>query len=169
MMIESASYVNWEKLQRILGEDSILIGYRNADEHPSGMNMAELAELLAYDHFTPQGSFVPARPFLEEGLQANEALLQEEVRKYFVKLFNTGERDFDSVGTEAMEGVKEYLNSGELRGVAPNAESTIRRKGHDLPNIDNGDLRDGLVYIAIRGSRARIDAPSNTETKMIGD
>ena len=68
MTFEYATKINWEKFQKIMGEDSILVGYRNSDTHYSGLSMAELAEILAYDHYTPQGAFVPARPHLVEGM-----------------------------------------------------------------------------------------------------
>ena len=160
MTFEAASHINWSSFQRIIGEDSILVGYREADSHSSGMSMAQLGELLSVDHFTPQGAFVPARPHLLEGLEANKALLQEEVKKYFTRLAATGEREMSGLEQECLAGVKEYLDSGILKGIAPNALATIKHKGgRDLPDIDNGELRNGLVAISVKGSRPALDVP----------
>ena len=161
MTLEAASYFNFEKVQSMMGEDSILVGYRNSDSHYSGMNMAELGELLSHDHFTPQGSFVPARPHLLEGLEANQSLLKKAIDTYFRTLIDTGNKEIDLVGQECLDGVREYLDSGILKGIAPNAPYTIAKKGHDKPNVDQGDLEKGLVYIAIKGSVTRIEPPQN--------
>ena len=159
MTFEAASHIDWSSFQRIVGEDNILVGYREADSHSSGMSMAQLGELLSVDHFTPQGAFVPARPHLLEGLEADKALLQEEVKKYFKRLVDTGEKEMSGLEQECLAAVKEYLDSGILKGIAPNAIATIKHKGHDFPDIDNGELRNGLVAISVKGSRPALDAP----------
>ena len=159
MTFEAASHIDWSSFQRIVGEDSILVGYRESDSHSSGMSMAQLGELLSVDHFTPQGAFVPARPHLLEGLEADKALLQEEVKKYFKRLVDTSEKEMSGLEQECLAGVKEYLDSGILKGIAPNAIATIKHKGHDFPDIDNGELRNGLVAISVKGSRPALDAP----------
>ena len=151
MTFEYATKINWEKFQKIMGEDSILVGYRNSDTHYSGLSMAELAEILAYDHYTPQGAFVPARPHLVEGMEHGKSEIREAVREYFIRLINEGVKEGDFVGQICMDNVKEYLEEGVLRGIAPNAKSTIDKKGHDFPDIDTGELMKHLVYIYIKG------------------
>jgi hypothetical protein len=159
MTFEAASHIDWSSFQRIVGEDSILVGYREADSHSSGMSMAQLGGLLSVDHHTPQGKFVPARPHLLEGLEDDKVLLQEEVKKYFKRLVDTGEREMSGLEQECLAAVKEFLDSGVLKGIAPNAIATIKRKGHDFPDIDNGELRDGLVAISVKGSRPPFGIP----------
>ena len=159
MTFEAASHIDWSSFQRIVGEDSILVGYRESDSHSSGMSMAQLGELLSVDHFTPQGAFVPARPHLLEGLEADKALLQEEVKKYFKRLVDTGEKEMSGLEQECLAAVKKYLDSGILKGIAPNAIATIKHKGHDFPDIDNGELRNGLVAISVKGSRPPLGIP----------
>ena len=160
MTFEAASRINWEKIQKILGEDSVLVGYRNSDSHSSGLSMAELAEVLSFDHFNPQGAFVPARPHLLEGLEEAKPEIQKSVKKYFETLVETGQRNGDAVGQVCLDAVKEYLDSGILKGIAPNALSTIKAKGHDFPDIDTGELEKGLVYIFIRGNKVAVSTPT---------
>ena len=155
-MLESASRIDWTKIQRILGEDSVLVGYRNADGHSCGMSMADLGELLSVDHFTPQGAFVPARPHLIEGMESNLSVIKEVVKRYFTELVTNGTKDIDSIGQVCLDSVKDYLDSGALRGIAPNAPATRKHKGHNLPDIENGELRNGLVFITIRGSNGLV-------------
>ena len=162
MTFEAASHINWESLQKILGEDSVLVGYREADGHSSGMSMAELGELLSVDHFTPQGAFVPARPHLLEGLEANKDDIHERVTTYFEHLTDTGDRDLAPLEAVCLDSVKEYLDSGILKGIAPNAPATIKHKGHDFPDIENGELRNGLVAIGIKGNRPALSPPQKS-------
>lgn len=160
MYIETATKINWEKISKMLGEESILVGYRNSDQHYSGMSCADLAEYLAHDHYTPKGAFVPARPHLQEGLEYNSDIIKDKVRTYFISLFRTGVREGDSVGQVCLDSVKEYLNAGVLKSIAPNAPSTINRKGHDLPDIDVRDLYNHLVYIYIKGHGEELPSPN---------
>lgn len=156
MTFEASTKIDWNKIQRIIGEDSILVGYRDSDSHYSGMSMAELAELLEHDHFNYNGTFVPARPHLLEGLESNESKIKEEVRNYFIRLVREGVKEGDTVGQVCLDSVKDYLESGVLRDIAPNAESTILAKGHDLPDIDTGELYRHLVYIYIKSSSGNL-------------
>jgi len=163
MTFEAASHINWASLQKIIGEDSILVGYREADAHSSGMSMAGLGELLSVDHFTPQGAFVPARPHLLEGLEANKDTIKEGVEAYFRHLNDTGERELAPLKSVCLNSVKDYLDSGILKGIAPNAPATIRKKhGHDFPDIENGELRDGIVAIGVKGSRPALSPPQKS-------
>ena len=73
-----------------------------------------------------------------------ESITQVLLSKWLVK-----EGDF--VGQVCMDNVKEYLEEGVLRGIAPNAKSTIDKKGHDFPDIDTGELMNHLVYIYVKG------------------
>jgi hypothetical protein len=150
MTFESATKIDYNKILRIVGEDSILVGYRNSDTHSSGLSMAQLAETLSFDHITPQGAFVPARPHLKEGLEYNESNIREAVSAYFSRLVNEGAKEGDKVGQVCLDGVISYLEEGVLKGIAPNAPSTIAKKGHDFPDIDTDELYKHLVYIYIQ-------------------
>jgi hypothetical protein len=124
------------------------------------MSCADLAEYLAHDHFTPKGAFVPARPHLYEGLEYNYDIIKEKVRTYFITLFSSGVRNGDSIGQVCLDSVKEYLDSGILKSIAPNAPSTIDKKGYDLPDIDVKDLYNHLVYIYIKGHGEALPSPT---------
>ena len=77
--------------------------------------------------------------------------IREAVREYFIRLINEGVKEGDFVGQICMDSVKEYLEEGVLRSIAPNAKSTIDKKGHDFPDIDTGELMNHLVYIYVKG------------------
>lgn len=93
---------------------------------------------------------IPARPFMEPSIEKNKdtiAKLQGNIIRAAlegkVDIVNTGSQRLGMyIATEA----KRYFTD-ESNGWAPNAPSTIARKGSDQPLIDTAALRNAITYV----------------------
>lgn len=114
-------------------------------EEPKYNNIetAELARSLHYGN-----AVTPARPFLEEGLEAARDELEKAIGEELKKLEQTGGKaNWDKIGTMAVGAVQDLVRSDYYKARVPNSPSTIAYKGSDTPLIDGGDLINSLEYI----------------------
>lgn len=113
-----------------------------------GGDLAELAEKLHYGT-----ADIPARPFLEDGLNENQDELRKALAKELDKLKETGRANLDKIGVMAVSGIQELVRSGYYKGEAPNAPLTVYLKGSDTPLIDGANMIDSLRYVKIQNGR----------------
>lgn len=117
----------------------VAVGYTGRI-HRSGYPMAELAEMLTFGT-----EKIPARPHIEEGLEAGEAWIKEHIAEYLRQ--NRRKRDASGIGEAMVQAIKAYVYSGALQ---PNAPYTVRKKGFDQPLFETGELMDDLDYDILR-------------------
>lgn len=96
---------------------------------------------------------IPQRSFLKEPL---EAMLKDKIASnkemYFQCLENGDMKKwFQAVGFWAEEIVDDAFTSGGFGKWAPNAPSTIKRKGSDKPLINIGELRRSITSQVLGG------------------
>lgn len=113
-----------------------------------GGDLAELAEKL---HFGT--AEIPARPFLEDGLNENREVLKKELEKELERLKATGQANLDKIGTLAVGKIQELVRSGYYRDKVPNAPLTIKLKGSDNPLIDGANMIESLRYLKVQNGR----------------
>ena len=113
-----------------------------------GGDTAELAEELHYG-----SSRMPARPFLEDGLETHRAELKKLIKDQLTKLTSTGKANLDKIGTAAVGAINELVYSDYYKDKAPNAPLTIELKGSDVPLIDGANMIQSLHYIAMQNGR----------------
>jgi len=106
------------------------------------MTTAELAEALHYG-----SALIPARPFLEEGLESEKGKLANAIKEQVQKIKEGQNPNWDKVGTMAVGAIQEFVRSDFYKNVVPNSEQTIKNKGSDTPLIDGGDLIGSMSYI----------------------
>ena len=91
---------------------------------------------------------IPARPTLEPAITENQALISPQLAKASQAIMDNkpaeAEKYMMRAGTIAANAAKRKFGSAEL---APNAPSTIARKGSDKPLIDTGSLRRSIVAV----------------------
>jgi hypothetical protein len=129
--------------------------YKSGKKHAKGEqpSLAQIARILNYGtapQFKPDGSIqqrIPARPFMEVlrseyGDYLNK-VATEQAKKIIAGTANSA--DFFRVfGTRAKGALKRaMLQSGRY---APNAPSTVRRKGSSRPLFDTGTLINSADY-----------------------
>lgn len=113
-----------------------------------GGDLAELAEKL---HFGT--SDIPARPFLEDGLNEHRDELKKLIKAQLQKLTSTGKANLDRIGVAAVASIKDLVRSGYYKESVPNAPLTIMLKGSDTPLIDGANMIESLQYLAIQNGR----------------
>lgn len=103
--------------------------------------------------YTQEGYTIPARPFLRPAIYNNIRRISNLARQGLREVAR-GQRALtgalDLLGVFATGAVKREITSGEA---APNAPSTIKKKGSSRPRIDSGALRQGITHI-VEGGRS---------------
>jgi hypothetical protein len=100
------------------------------------------------------GSFVyqiPARPVIQPAILDKKEALSEGLKIAAVDAMNGNDyqNDLIKVGSVARDAAKDWFTNSK-NGWAPNAPSTIKRKGSDSPLIDTKALQQSITY-KIRG------------------
>lgn len=116
----------------------------------SDINNAEL--LYIHTHGSPR-RHIPARPVLEAAISEpeNKKKIAEELSKV-AQLALQGKpqeaaKQLDKAG-QLGENVSRAWFTNPKNGWAPNAPSTIRRKGSSRPLIDTGAMRKAITHVA---------------------
>ncbi len=137
-------------------EDLAKVAIANSG-HYSGLTTQELATLL----FEGTGS-IPPRPALEDYLNEHRAWLKNTIRKYVTIIKRPSssktyiadvyvDLDTEQLANEVRTDVYKWIASGSYyKSVAPNAQSTIRHKGSDVPLVDTGTLLDSLYADTVK-------------------
>ena len=113
-----------------------------------GGDLAELAEALHYGT-----ADIPARPFLEDGLNENQERIRKLLAKELERLKTTGKANLDSIGAEAAGGIINLVMSGFYKGSVPNAPLTVYLKGSDTPLVDGANMINSLHYAKVQNGK----------------
>lgn len=103
----------------------------------------EKAKIAAYNEYGT--STIPARPFLTTALAENRGEITKKTREVFVGAIKGGDLNSlsEGLGEDLAEMVKNSIQNG---GWAPNAPSTIAKKGSSQPLIDTGEMMESVSY-----------------------
>jgi hypothetical protein len=119
---------------------------------------AELAKALSYGTAT-----IPARPFLEDGIEDKKKELAEALAQEAKKVMDGGQANWNKVGTMAVGAVQEFVRSDYYKSTKPNSKKTQEYKGSDKPLIDGADLINSLAFIINAESINTAQGTMNTE------
>lgn len=97
-----------------------------------------VAEIGAKHHF---GIDVPARPWLDRGLEKAQPEINRIVQKHGATL--PLEDVLHMIGTVSQQNIRQYVV--DLR-TPPNSQETIDRKGSDNPLIDTEKMLNSITY-----------------------
>ena len=148
------------KILSVAQSDVIQVGFvagmphANADE-----DIAELAKKLSFGD-----SKIPARPFLEEGMNEGIDQIKTAIGQHLKGLmdapktgsmsgFNAAissdrrKKGLNKIGAIAVGAIKKFVYGDYYRENVPNAEMTIELKGSDKPLIDTGQMINSLTYV----------------------
>ena len=109
---------------------------------------AELAKALSYGTDT-----IPARPFLEEGIESKQKELAEALKSEAAKVIDGGQANWNKVGSMAVGAINEFVRGDYYRTNVPNSQKTIDYKGSDKPLIDGGNLIQSLQFVVQDGGK----------------
>lgn len=130
-------------------------------EHPvAGVPVATLAAWLhmgVEDPDDPDGFRIPPRPWVDQAISRLQVQVNAGSRKAISDLIDgradTAAEALTSVGKSGLATVIESIDDAK-QWATPLAESTIQRKGHDQPLVDDGFLRNSQAYgVTISGTQ----------------
>ncbi len=127
-----------------LAKMEVRVGFQGDETYDDGVSVAEIAA------FNELGtSDTPARPFMKQSFEKHEKELQaacDQVNKAIIA-GRSAEQALDVLGVTAKGIVQEEIADGDF---APNAPSTVKKKGSDKPLIDTGHMRQSVNYVVKR-------------------
>ena len=134
------SEINNASLLFILGK-----GVRLKKKHPTG---TAAQDLYVYSHGSPLMR-IPPRPVLEPSVEQNKDIIVPHLEAASKAILDhkpqDAERELKLAGTVAANAAKRYVRQGN--NLAPNAPSTIRRKGSSRPLIASGAMIRAIVSV----------------------
>ncbi len=129
-----------------LKDIKIKVGFQAGDNpYEDGTDVVEVAA------FNELGtSDTPARPFMRQSWENHEKEL-ESICKAGVTRITTGGSVEDACKLIGVAGVGLIQTEIVEGNFAPNAPSTIKRKGSSRPLIDTGHMRQSVRYVIKKG------------------
>ena len=129
---------------RKLAELEVRVGFQGDQKYEDGTSIAEVA---AYNEFG--SSDTPERPFMRQSFENHESELQAACDLVNLQLSrgSSAEGALQQLGVVAKSLVQDEIVNGDF---APNAESTIRKKGSEQPLIDTGTMRQSVNFVIKR-------------------
>ena len=95
---------------------------------------------------------IPPRPFIEPGIEYGK----QQIIKYLLQSVDDyldgneveASKSKERVGQAAVNSIRKFVRDYPANGLAPNAPSTIEKKGEDHPLIgETGELMRSLTYV----------------------
>ena len=140
--------------------DEILIGFFHGI-HDNGFDpvsdMADDAMKLSLGAYG-----IPARPFLEDGMEDGKTDIQDSINKHYKKMTETGTGDLYRIAAVAVGAIQRFVHGDYYKSTIPNSPATIdkksrRQKGEyllsDRPLIDSANMINSLTSV-INGVRS---------------
>lgn len=134
--------IRFQKMLKELADKEVRIGFQHgAAAEENGTDVCDVAAWneLGTEH-------IPSRPFLRKSVDENEsrinAFLQSK-KKDLVSGTSAGQV-LKEIGVFQKDLIQEKITEGDF---APNADSTIRKKGSSKPLIDSGRMRQSVNYV----------------------
>lgn len=133
----------FRELQKMTNME-VQVGFQGDEKYEDGTTIAEVA---AYNEFG--SSDTPERPFMRQSFENHESELQAacDAANRLVSSGGSADQALQQIGVVAKGLVQEEIVNG---GFAPNAESTIRKKGSEQPLIDTGTMRQSVNFVVKR-------------------
>lgn len=140
---------------------SSMIKEMNKAIEQGGQTYSQAYNMYIQSHGSPAFR-IPPRPIIEPAIEANIEMiskyLKRSVRCFLEGNEEEGKRELESAGMIAQGYARRWFTDPRNEW-PPNAPSTIKAKGSDMPLIDTGELRKSITYI-VRG------ANTNTNKKL---
>ena len=122
----------------------IQVGFQGDQKYEDGTSIAQVAAVNEFG-----ASDIPERPFMRQSFENHEGELQAacDVAQRLVSSGGSAEQALQQIGVVAKGLVQDEIVNG---GFAPNAESTIKKKGSEQPLIDTGTMRQSVNFVVKR-------------------
>ena len=122
----------------------IQVGFQGDQKYEDGTSIAQVAAVNEFG-----ASDIPERPFMRQSFENHEGELQAacDAAQRLVSSGGSAEQALQQIGVVAKGLVQDEIVNG---GFAPNAESTIKKKGSEQPLIDIGTMRQSVNFVVKR-------------------
>ena len=122
----------------------IQVGFQGDQKYEDGTSIAQVAAINEFG-----ASDIPERPFMRQSFENHESELQAacDTAQRLVSSGGSAEQALQQIGVIAKGLVQDEIVNG---GFAPNAESTIKKKGSEQPLIDTGTMRQSVNFVVKR-------------------
>lgn len=122
----------------------IQVGFQGDQKYEDGTSIAQVAAVNEFG-----ASDIPERPFMRQSFENHEGELQAacDAAQRLVSSGGSAEQALQQIGVIAKALVQDEIVNG---GFAPNAESTIKKKGSEQPLIDTGTMRQSVNFVVKR-------------------
>ena len=134
-----------KELKAYVGNSHVTIGIHEGAQQPESGDLT-MAQLGAVQHFGTEDGHIPARRWLDVGVESGTQDILDTIRSAAGRGLPL-DTVMEQVGVVAAGAVQEFIT--DLR-TPPNAPSTITKKGSDNPLIDTGAMRQSVTYALTR-------------------
>jgi len=124
-----------------LAKLEVRIGFQKGEADHDGVDMADIAM------FNEVGTVrIPARPFLRQSVDGNVDKVKSAMAKQAQAIAKGGNAQdaLNALGVMQKGLVQGSMSRGSF---APNAPSTVRKKGSSKPLIDTGKMRQSVSFV----------------------
>lgn len=133
--------VKFQKMLKELAEKEVRVGFQQGKA--TDENGTDICDIAAWNELGTV--HIPARPFLRQSVDDNLSKINnflQEKKKDLVRGINA-EQVLKEIGIFQKDLIQEKITDGDF---APNAESTVKKKGSSKPLIDTGRMRQSVNY-----------------------
>lgn len=140
--------VKFQKMLRELADKEVRVGF----QHGKAMEEdgADICDIAAWNELGTV--HIPARPFLRQSVDDNVSKINNFLQSKKKDLVRgiSAEQVLKEIGIFQKDLIQEKITDGDF---APNAASTVKKKGSSKPLIDTGRMRQSVNYeIKAKGS-----------------
>lgn len=134
-----------EKFMRLLEElaiKEVRIGFQRGQASES--DGTDICDIAAWNELGTVN--MPSRPFMRKSVDENEGKIKSFVKSMKKELVSgtSGEQILKKIGIFQKDLIQEKITEGDF---APNAASTVKKKGSSKPLIDTGRMRQSVNYV----------------------
>lgn len=132
---------NFQKMLKDLAELEVRVGFQHGKATED--DGTDICDIAAWNELGT--SHMPSRPFLRQSVDENEGKINSFLQSKKADLVRgvPAEQILKEIGIFQKDLIQEKITNGSF---APNAESTVRRKGSSKPLIDTGRMRQSVNY-----------------------
>ena len=134
-----------KELAQYRGDKFVTVGIHEGAQQPESGDLT-MAQLGAVQQFGTEDGHIPARPWLDVGVESGTQDILGTIRSGAGKGLPL-DAVLEQVGVVAAGAVQEFII--DLR-TPPNAPSTIENKGSDNPLIDTSAMMQSVSYAVTR-------------------
>lgn len=133
--------IRFQRMLKELADKEVRIGFQHGKATEE--DGTDVCDVAAWNELGTAN--MPSRPFLRKSVDENESKINSflQSKKNDLVRGASAEQILKEIGIFQKDLIQEKITNGSF---APNAESTVRRKGSSKPLIDTGRMRQSVNY-----------------------